>query len=78
MIQAQNLIPVQVKPVQVNPDNCTGARFSFRYESSLRCHVNAARLFVPEWNRSSAMRSLQHPIQDGVTITSADMKCPFM
>ena len=52
MIQAQNLIPEQVKPVQVHPGNCTGVRFSFRYEYSFRCHVNAVRPFAPAWNHS--------------------------
>ena len=29
------------------PGNCTGARFSFRYENAFRCHVNAVRSFAP-------------------------------
>ena len=47
MIPAQNLVPERVIPVRVHPGNCTGARFSFGYENSSRCHVNAVRLFAP-------------------------------
>ena len=47
MISAQNLMRERVIPVRVHPGNCTGARFSFRYENSFRCHVNAVRPFVP-------------------------------
>ena len=47
MIPAQNRVPERVIPVRVHPGNCTGARFSFRYENSSRCHVNAVRLFAP-------------------------------
>ena len=52
MASAQNLIPERVIPVRVHPGNCTGARFSFRYENSFRCHVNAVRPFAPAWNHS--------------------------
>ena len=48
MIPAQNLIPERVTPVRVHPGNCTGARFSFRYERQR--HVNAVRPFAPAWN----------------------------
>ena len=47
MIPAQNLVPERVIPVRVHPGNCTGARFSFRYENSSRYHVNAVRQFAP-------------------------------
>ena len=47
MKQAQNLKPERVVPARVHPGNCTGARFSFRYENAFRCHVNAVRLFAP-------------------------------
>ena len=50
MIPPQNLIPERVILVRVHPGNCTGARFSFRYENSFRCHVNAVRPFAPAWN----------------------------
>ena len=52
MIPTQNLEPERVIPVRVHPGYCTGARFSFRYENSFRCHVNAVRLFAPAWNHS--------------------------
>ena len=52
MIPAQNLVPKRVIPVRVHPGNRTGARFSFRYENSFRCHVNAARPFAAAWNHS--------------------------
>ena len=52
MIPAQNLIPERVIPVRVHPGNCTGARFSLRYENSFRCHVKTVRLFVPARNHS--------------------------
>ena len=47
MIPAQNLIAERVIPVRVHPGNCTGATFSFQYENSFRCHINAVRLFAP-------------------------------
>ena len=47
MTPAQNLIMERVIPVQVHSGNCTGARFSFRYENTFRCHVNAVRAFAP-------------------------------
>ena len=46
MISAQNLVPKRVIQVRAHPGNRTGARFSFRYENSSRCHVNAARPFA--------------------------------
>ena len=46
MISAQILVPKRVIPVRVHPGNRTGARFSFRYENSFRCHVNAVRPFA--------------------------------
>ena len=45
MISTQN-VSERVIPVRVHPGNCAGARFSFRYENSFRCHVNAVRLFA--------------------------------
>ena len=47
MTPAQNLIMGRVIPVRVHSGNCTGARFSFRYENTFRCHVNAVRAFAP-------------------------------
>ena len=47
MTPAQNLMRERVMPVQVHPGNCTGARFSYRYENSFRCHVNAVRPLAP-------------------------------
>ena len=35
MIPAQNLIPEQVKPVQIHATYCSGVRFLFPYEKSL-------------------------------------------
>ena len=52
MIPAQNLTLERVIPVRVHPGNCTGARFSFLYENSFRCHVNAVQLFAPAWHHS--------------------------
>ena len=52
MISAQNLIMERVIPARVHPGNCIGARFSFRYENSFRCHVNAVRPFAPASNHS--------------------------
>ena len=85
MIPAQNLVPERVIPVRVHLGNCTGARFSFRYENSSRCHVNAVRLFAPAWNYSPGslervahvQSSISTPIWRhlGVTITSGGMKC---
>ena len=45
IIPAQNLIPERVIPVRVHSGNFTGATFSFQYENSFRCHINAVRLF---------------------------------
>ena len=45
IISAQNLILERVILVRVHPGNCTGARFSYRYENSFPCHVNMVRLF---------------------------------
>ena len=47
MIPTQTLVPERVISVRVHPGNCTEARFSFRYENSFRCHVNAVRLLAP-------------------------------
>ena len=85
MIPAQNLVPERVIPVRVHPGNCTGARFSFRYENSSRSHVNAVQLFAPVWSHSPgslervAQSLISNPIWRhlGVTITSVGMKCPF-